>query len=384
MDNKDMDWLRSKSNTLKFHFSHMELDASKYIQTKRIELGQQVLALHRIYLDTKQWIQMRDAAIGRPRNEIQSNIFDHLKSLRKSGTIICPVSYSVFVELMNQSDEQTRLATARVIDELAGGCCILPPHVLTEREILYFLLQHGVNGRIQIAPTPAVVWTKIPFVFGEFVPQSSALKPEVMGAIRRSMDDLLCDLTVEEFVSQLGTRTWGIKAVESNFLAEISQGKRDHANDHSSFHQLLCSEVAGILDAHRNMLEHVMIFCAEMNGVTAGVSDAERESGGKMLADLIYSAFKHKKVKDQLPQIHIGASLHAALRWDKNRKYEFNDFEDIRHASVALPYFDVFCTERGLCHQIRQKLLKLDEVYSTKVISGDDEFLAHLDLLMGA
>ena len=140
MDKNDMEWLRTKSNTVGFHFSHLEMDASKYIQTKRIKLGQQVLRLHRIYLDTKQWVQTRDAVIGRPRNEIQSKILGHLRSLRSSGKIICPVSYSVFVELMNQSDDQTRLATARLIDELAGGCCILPPHVLTEREVLYFLL----------------------------------------------------------------------------------------------------------------------------------------------------------------------------------------------------------------------------------------------------
>jgi hypothetical protein len=123
----------------------------------------------------------------------------------------------------------------------------------------------------------------------------------------------------------------------------------------------------------------VMVQVARISGATGPISDDERKSGGKMLTNLIVNAFHFRKIGDELPQIHIHAALHAALRWDKNRKYNVNDFEDIRHACVALPYYDVFCTERGLCHQISQKLLQLDKVYGTKVLATDEEFLAHVN-----
>lgn len=375
-----MDWLKKKPDTLQFHLAHPELDASRYIQAKRLKLGREIAAHHRIYLDTKQWIQMRDVAIGRPRNQIHSEIFSRLLSLRSTKSVLCPISSSVFMELMTQSDDETRIATAKVIDQLADGCCCLPPLTLTERELMYFMIEKGLGGKPKQPPILHAAWTKVPFVLGETMPVSDELPADVMSAMQRSLDDLFCSATVEEFVTQLGSEGWERQVEEERKLVEqLSEGKTLHANDHAKFHDLLCEEIYGGLDALRDILEEVMIQVAQLSGATGEVSDSERKSGGQLLANLVTNAFRHRRIGNELPQIHIHAALHAALRWDKNRKYDPNDFEDIRHATVALPYYDLFCTERGLCHQITQKLLQLDKIYGTKVVSSDQEFLAYMN-----
>lgn len=375
-----MDWLSKKPDTLQFHLAHPELDAGQYIQAKRLQLGREIAACHRIYLDTKQWLHLRDVAMGRPRNLTHASTLARLISLRATKSVICPISYSTFVEVMTQTDDETRFATARVIDQLSDGCCILPPHNLVERELMYFMIEKALGGNPKQPPILQTVWTKIPFVLGEMVPESPEWPAAEMSAIQRSIDDLLWSITTEEFVKQLGSDGWERHAESERKLVEkLSEGKKTNESVHANFHELLCSEIHGGLDGQIDILGGVMVQLSQLSGLTAEASESDRQTSARLLANLVTQAFRNRKVTTELPQIHIHAGLHAALRWDKNRKYTSNDFEDIRHATVALPYYDLFCTERALCHQITQKLLELDKVYGTKVLSSDEEFLAYLD-----
>ncbi len=103
--------------------------------------------------------------------------------------------------------------------------------------------------------------------------------------------------------------------------------------------------------------------------------------GGQDLANLIYSAFKHKRISTELPSIHISAGLHATVRLDERRKYKPGDCEDFRHATAALPYYDIFCTDSSLKHLVCTKPLELHEAYGTTVVSDDDELLDALSRL---
>jgi hypothetical protein len=45
-----------------------------------------------------------------------------------------------------------------------------------------------------------------------------------------------------------------------------------------------------------------------------------------------------------MPTIRIPSTLHAAVRWDKQQKYQKHDFQ---HAIAALPYCDYFLLKSG-------------------------------------
>ena len=64
--------------------------------------------------------------------------------------------------------------------------------------------------------------------------------------------------------------------------------------------------------------------------------------------NLLYHAFKKPETRNGLRSLHIGASIHAAMRWDKKRKFKPNDYYDFEHATAALSYCDAFLTEGSL------------------------------------
>ncbi len=68
--------------------------------------------------------------------------------------------------------------------------------------------------------------------------------------------------------------------------------------------------------------------------------------------------------------MRIAAGLHAALRWDRKRKYKRNDFNDFHHAIAAIPYCDFFLTDHGLRHLVAHKRLRFSEFFACKTLSG--------------
>jgi hypothetical protein len=74
-----------------------------------IELGQRLAPRQPIYLDTKFWIILRKAELD-PRNfEEGIELLRLLRSAVANGAIFCPISESIFFELMKQSDGGSRL-----------------------------------------------------------------------------------------------------------------------------------------------------------------------------------------------------------------------------------------------------------------------------------
>ncbi|MEO8270151.1 MAG: hypothetical protein ABI557_10535, partial [Aureliella sp.] len=66
-------------NTFKHHLDNPEPDANTYLRRKRIELGQRMASLRRIYLDTKYWVYLRDVRLNQPQKVIHIAIHDQLK-----------------------------------------------------------------------------------------------------------------------------------------------------------------------------------------------------------------------------------------------------------------------------------------------------------------
>jgi len=82
-----------------------------------------------------------------------------------------------------------------------------------------------------------------------------------------------------------------------------------------------------------------------------------------------------------MPTIHILSALYAAVIWDKQQRFQDNDFYDFRHATAALPYCDYFFTEKRLAHLLTQNLLGLDKFYQCTVKSKEKEAISYLQEL---
>ena len=89
-----VDWLDRKPDTLSYHLAHPAIDSSKYIQMQRLRIGEFIASRHRIYLDTKQWLQMRDGEEQRCQEpfylcNVQITVPD------TNGTVVCGVGVYV-------------------------------------------------------------------------------------------------------------------------------------------------------------------------------------------------------------------------------------------------------------------------------------------------
>lgn len=376
-----MEWLRKYPDTLSYHLAHQDPDTDTYTFSKRLVLGAQLMAMKRIYLDTKHWVHLRDVEMGRPRTAEHKALFDRLDLLLHQGNTICPISYSVFVELMRQSDLTTRLATARVVGRFSKHCCILPPDHVMEREVMCFL-RHAITPWKNVHPVHHIVWTKNAFILGETSLNVAAPIPKLAAnAMTKSMDDLLWSLTTEDLINQLGHRSeW--KDDLSRCAERLTYGKMAGGSS-TPFGEVFLQEVHGGLSLYDLAFGKLLLHISHEFGFDGKVPRKDLKRAGKNVANLIYSYFKAGRDGTILPSVHIQSGLHAALRCDPNRRYKEGDVEDFRHATAAIGYFDAFCTDKSLCHLIRTKPLEYDKVYGRRVVSEDREMLEMLDNLVG-
>src|SRR5688500_947044 len=106
--------LDSMAGVLPEHRRHPEISLSQHRLNRIAELAGVVLPRKRIYLDTRYWLFLRDADLGRPQKPIHVELLDLLRTGVQSGRLICPIGDSTFFEILKQADADTRLATARL------------------------------------------------------------------------------------------------------------------------------------------------------------------------------------------------------------------------------------------------------------------------------
>ena len=108
---------------------------SRYEQLKRF-----VAARRSVYLDMNFWISLRNPSESRGPRE-SAVLLEVLRRGVKSGNVLCPVSYHVFVELMKQKGPR-RMAQAQLMDELSLGIGVRNSFDVIEIEYLNFFAKH--------------------------------------------------------------------------------------------------------------------------------------------------------------------------------------------------------------------------------------------------
>ncbi|MFI4848977.1 MAG: hypothetical protein ACIAZJ_07775 [Gimesia chilikensis] len=310
MDMSPFPWLKDKPDTFQYHLENDTGDFETYTRKKRLDLGESLLKIRRIYLDTKYWLYVRDVYLNRSKNPLHGEIVNELRRLRDSGSTICPVSYSIFSELLYQSDPVTRNATAEMIDELSDGCTIQPPHEVFRRELIHFVTKMNSEG-VELYEIDQMVWTKAVFILGDrFLSlEGSPFSPKHALAIRKTMDDLFWSISLSEILGQ-----WPLSdrnKQESNIeLAEaLTDGKFEHRKQSGSFEKLFLDEVQGVLDGHRSILGSFAVHLGQKNGLEGNLSKNEISQLGNILGRQLWGGYKYKRISTELPSISIPSSL---------------------------------------------------------------------------
>ncbi|SDW96537.1 hypothetical protein [Nitrosomonas oligotropha] len=106
-----------------------------------------------------------------------------------------------------------------------------------------------------------------------------------------------------------------------------------------SFEQVYKDEIYGVLEIAapiaRDVFEGMLL---KSTGQTIEHSTNERESKIQATHNLLCAAISKQSVRRALRTLHIGALLHAAVRWNRTQKIVVNDLYDFHHAEAALGY----------------------------------------------
>jgi hypothetical protein len=353
------------------------------MRRKVVALGHSVEHQAKLYLDVNFWLMLRNAELGVRPSPDSLELLSILRAKVAKGIIFCPISESVYFEVIKQSDEKTRLATATLIDEFSRGIAITPIDIRSATELAYaFHVFQGSDGNT-LDPLDTLVWTRVGHVIG-MEPQLELgieLSPDDRCMIMKAMFDEMWSLSAHELITLTGK--WNLPKPEGyEVLTQyINTGNANHAANVRSFQQAYNAELQGSIDFCVTLQPELMrkIAATLEERADQPTPTALDRSGAWRAAFARH--MKRDDIKRILAMLHIQACLHASIRWDKRRKVESNDIYDFNHASDALPYCDAFFTEGPLHATLSAKHIALDKLYGCRVYSDPSQAIEYLKSL---
>lgn len=314
-----------------------------------------------IYLDTNYWIVLRDVHLNRPQKENHIEIFRKIKHLKEAGKIFCPVSDAIFIEVSRQSDENTRIPTADLMDELSGGIAIETTYQRIENEI-----KHSIAKIAGDHDTSMHVWTKPCFVFGDVLFKNDEISEEQNHEILTEYLTRMWEITFNQMLSSLPNLKNNRYQDDERTADEININAKKHQSEIISFDTAYEIEFIGIGSVFREC------FLKNIFKNIVRIPEKEKKSG----------VTKTKLIRARMyPTLHVGALCHASVRWDKKRQIKGNDIIDFFHASAALPYCHAFFTDNPLKNILKSGNFDSAHQFSCEIYSSEDEVLRYLNRL---
>lgn len=352
------------------HRSQPDVSFEQHLVSLEEGVAREALAKKRVYLDLKYWIILRDADLGKPQKPVHAKLLEAMLQGVSEGRFTCPITEAVFFEVDRQGNTERRMQTIRMIDRLSRGIVIKNTCDRAVREITDFFEAAIVRQELPTVPCRRV-WVRpysflgTPRISGWGAAEDLAINKAFLSyAWTRSIEDLLTDTPVPDDDHDDALRANAVR---------ITQQSAKHAAKMRSFEQVFLDEVAGLIDADRAEICHAFRPHAAAMLLATGADGHNLATVERHGLDLAYSAAAAPMPRFALPYIRIMAGLHSFIRWQRQRAFTFNDIFDLRHAAAAIPYCDVFLTERFVKTACTSSLLDFGTVYNTRIICDEDE-----------
>lgn len=361
------------------HQKHPHVSLCEYSRGQRLALGRDVLQEPRVYLDQKYWIYCRDAAIGRPQKPVHTRIYEVLKGLIEHNAIVCPVSWPVLAETMKQKDTAKRMQTARTVDQLSRHIALQPPELVAKVELLYAMYRWQ-GDELDLWRPEEMVWTWAGLAVQELIPVNTGLSAVDELAFQKAMFDVFAGASLSSMVEAMTGPDEPPIAGGEDFADWQTEQSPLHRDEFRTFDEAFWIELCGALS----------VLIPEMYGSLAYVHERLEENSlpkhdGTMAQHALglfrgwlRSACREQKLPALLPSLHVTSGIHAAIRY-QNRPHDKGDLHDQLHASVAVPYCTIFCTDRKLANLLTDSLLGYDELFSCQILGNDEEVVAALE-----
>lgn len=343
-------------------------------RARKVELGQELLSRRKVYLDTRYWIILRETAADRRTDAASRKLLHFLRRGVNTGRLVCPISAALFMELTKQANTPTRRqATARLIDELSLGVSSTDPQTLLATET-HRLLSAALHGQEAVHPMQELIWTKVAYALGDMHPTFDGLPPGDQLELQKRTFDYLWKIPLSELVAGMDDGA-ELRRDYAELTKDTNARNKEHRDDLRSYENAYDVELRGIVEVVGEIAADII---AEMEARTTGIhpSPEQRAASVNMCRNLVYDAMKRPENRSAMRTLHVKTSIHAAMRWDKERRFKDNDWHDFGHATIALTYCDAFFTEGPLHHLVTSRGSELEEINGCRVASSIDDALA--------
>lgn len=372
-------------DTFDYHRANPDMTLEAHVKNRIVELGMSLDGRVPVYLDTNFWVNLQKAASSDKAPEDHRELLRLLRYAVGNGRLFCPVSESIFLELLKQSDRKSRLETAALIDELSLGVAMLEPQTRAATELAH--LAHSFTGdKDGLHPLHHLVWHKVPYVLGLIHPHPTAFDEATQLLIQKAFFDEMWDIPLAKMIGMLTELPDKLELNLDDSATILNAGIAENADSIRSFQQVFEAELQGVADVYADTLVDIINqMNPDQSARTAPKNETEKAEVRRMAYNLLFHALKsNKEARRSLPSLYVHACLHAAIRWDKLRRLKGNDLYDFNHASAALANCRLFFTERPLHALVAGKNIGLDKLFDCQIVSSVPDAIACLENLLKA
>jgi len=333
------------------------MDVERHSNIMKMLAGKMIMSKKRIYLDTNFWIMLRNAEMGCGKTgseELLSICYD----VSDKENVAFVTSQHVFLEVMKQSSDSTRLATCNVMDRLTKGYTLLSlaDRWMWERTMMVRKKFYGVEE------DPALyVWGRGSCMMGSFhvdpsLPPDSEIDKV---AFQKAFFDAGWVSSFSMMVSIIDQQ----KFHKDEDISSILNSNKMRSKEGWTTKRMLETYIWCTMNANQEHVDHTMCELKNM-----GI-DISLESLKDTLADIAASPDGTKIARSYL----VFASLSANATWDTQRNIKPNDNADVHHATAAVAYCNIFMTESPLRRHLEINPWAISQKMGCTVISSISE-----------
>jgi hypothetical protein len=354
-----------------------DMSLQHHVRAHQIELAKSLESRKALYLDIKFWIILRDVELGLQKDALEKELLAELREKVLHGAVFCPISDTTFGEMLKNADLSRRIAVAALMDELSLGVTIIPYNVRVGTELAHFL--HSARTPEDVHPLKHLVWSKLSYVMGFVHPNGTPFKPADELVMQKMLFEHMWTLSMKEIIRLIGDEPLPGLDSFAQLATRLNDLNSQHAQELRSFEQTYKDEVHGVLDVFMDIAINIVSQMVRTeHGVGHELKSKQRAEEGRQLHNLLFAALGRAETKLALPTLHIIATIHAAIRWNRQQRLKANDFLDFQHATAALGYCDAFFTERSLASLVAAPHVGLDKTYGCAVVPSPERALDYL------
>ena len=357
------------------HQNGAERSAAEYLGLYRSQLVRGLSGTRLIYLDTNFWVRLREAELGRG-SAAAVHLLQTLRAMVRSREALCVSQIYSLLEVGKQGETSLRVS-ADLLDELTEGVGIASPDDLLQWECAEFI-QATLQRDVAHGLCP---WTKAGQLHNNALP--TAMPGPVTAAqreiIQKASIDAAWNVGFGYVFEQFGwdTKTKLSFELDPDTLARVSQRKAEQRAKGLTLDQVRLEGFSDLVKHNAGPVFNRLLGRWHLDhGFPEGMATLLRDVDSVQHAAI--QGFADRSLGRLLPGLSILTELHALYETDPQGEAQTtNDWFDSCHAAAALPYCDLFLTERGLAHRLRQ-VLKADAQYGCEVIGKIEEALIRL------